>query len=130
MTKTENEDAVYLAGPIENLEDPKTWRDSIIASYPEIDFIDPLGWEDSWEEEPMWVIEKQLSICETNPVLVVNVGSEGVRTVGTHHEIAHALSVGNEKVALVPSGYPSKYMMNRVPTFPNVDMALRYLTSI
>lgn len=119
--------AIYLAGPVEQSDDPHGWRTDVKHRYPELDFIDPMDFQSDWNTDPLGVIHEELRVCETHPILAFNLGSEGPRTVGTHHEIAHALAHGNENIAAVCRGEPAGFIKHRVPVFDSVEAAMESL---
>lgn len=123
------DEKVYLAGPVEQSDDPRSWRDELKANFPSINFVDPMDWQKLWEEKPEKAIQRMLKTVERHPVLACKIGSEAPRTVGTHHEISHALAHGNERVAVVPTGEVAGFIAYRVPTYPSANEALEALLS-
>jgi hypothetical protein len=119
---------IYLAGPVEHDDDPRTWRDELKDRFPDVNWIDPMDWQDDWDEDPRAVIQRELAAVEQNAVLVCNVGSEAPETVGTHHEISHALACGNEHIAVVPEGDVAGFVRHRdIPIFDDVEDAVEVL---
>jgi hypothetical protein len=93
---------IYLAGPVEHDDDPRTWRDELKDRFPDVNWIDPMDWQDDFED-PMALWERDLDAVRNNPVLVCNIGDEAPRTTGTHHEIREAL-YHDQPVGIVPEG--------------------------
>lgn len=120
--------AIYLAGPVEKCDSPNSWRDRIKDRHHHLEFIDPMDWQDEWEKDPVACVEKELGVCEEHPILVCNIGDNAPETVGTHHEIAHALASGNDHIAAVPEGNVAGFIENRpIEQFDTVREALDYL---
>lgn len=122
---------IYLAGPVEQDDNAATWRDEIKARHPDVEFIDPMDWQDEWEQDPKLCIAKELSVCERHPILACNIGRDAPRTVGTHHEIAHALAHGNDRIAVVACGELPGFIEHRdVMHFDDVDEAVKSLVTL
>lgn len=119
--------SVYLAGPVEQADDPRTWREDVKERFPDVDFVDPMDWQDGWEFAPKSTIGRELRTVEESAVLVCNIGSEAPETVGTHHEISHALATGNQNIAVVPEGDVAGFVEHRVQQFETVEAALGHL---
>lgn len=119
---------IYLAGPVEQTDDPRSWRDVTKSRFPDLEFIDPMDFQTDWNEDPTGVIAKELGVCETHPILANNLGADGPRTVGTHHEIAHALANGNDRIAAVCVGEPAGFIRHRVTVCDTVEEAIGVLT--
>lgn len=120
---------IYLAGPVEQTDDPRTWRDVVKERFPDLSFIDPMDFQEDWHQDPEGVIAKELSVCESSPILACNIGSECPRTVGTHHEIAHALAHGNTRIAAVVKGRVPGFIEHRpIAVFEEIEDALAHLT--
>lgn len=123
-------DGIYLAGPVEQTDDPHTWRGIVKRRFPDIEFIDPMDFQRDWDDDPEGVVSTELAICESHPILVCNIGSGGPRTVGTHHEIAHALAHGNDRVAAVCKGEPAGFIKHRpVMLFDSIEEAVEALVA-
>lgn len=121
---------IYLAGPVEQTDDPRSWRDHVKGSWPDLEFLDPMEWQQTWDEDPQAVIEKELTVCETQPILVCNIGADGPRTVGTHHEISHALAHGNDRIAAVCKGEPAGFIEHRpIQMFERIADAIDWLAA-
>lgn len=80
---------VYLSGPIERSEDPRTWREEVDEEFGNVSFFNPLDmgldpWEDRYE-----LVWKQLRRIETCDFVLVNY-IEGVETYGTPMEMMWA----------------------------------------
>lgn len=121
--------SIYLAGPIEADDDPRSWRNAIRERFPDVDWIDPMEWQDEWAEDPSAVWEREMETVRNNPVLVCNVGDEAPRTTGTHHEIREALNHG-QPVAIVREGTVSQVYseIEDVWLYDEVDHAVADLT--
>ena len=125
MSGSGRERAIYLAGPVEQDDSPRSWRDEIKQDYSDIEFLDPMDWQAEWEDDPVGCIERELSVCETHPILACNIGRDAPRTVGTHHEIAHALANGNDNIAVVRQGELPGFIEYRdIPVFEDVGAAI------
>lgn len=127
-TEVKQGPGIYLAGPVENDDDPRTWRDELRERHPDINWIDPMDWQDEWETDPESVWERELETCRTGAVLVCNIGKDAPRTTGTHHEIREALNHG-QPVAIVPEGEISQVYreIEDVQVFGDVDEAVASL---
>lgn len=121
-------DPIYLAGPVEQTDDPHTWRDVTKSRFSDLEFIDPMDFQADWHEDPEAVIAKELEVCESHPILACNLGDDGPRTVGTHHEIAHALAHGNERIAAVCIGEPAGFIKHRVTVCRSIEEAIAALS--
>lgn len=122
-------DAIYLAGPVEQDDDPRTWRDDVKDRHPDLTFIDPMDWQESWHEDPTGVIAKELAACEEAAILAGNIGGDAPRTVGTHHEIAHALAHGNTRIAAAVKGSVPGFIEHRpIEVFRSIDDAVAHLS--
>lgn len=128
MTDGESEVGIYLAGPVEQDDDPRTWRDDVKNRFPDVNFIDPMGWQEQWDSDPRSVVKRELQAVEENAVLACNIGANAPETVGTHHEISHALATGNDHIAVVPNGSVAGFIRHRdIPIFDNVEDAVEVL---
>lgn len=127
-TESGSERSVYLAGPIEADDSPRSWRDELRARYPEVDWIDPMDWQDEWEDDPSAIWERELETVRTTAVLACNIGTDAPRTTGTHHEIREALNHGQD-VAIVPEGDVSQIYreIENARIFENSGEAVRWL---
>lgn len=99
---------VYLAGPVDESDDPSTWRDEIKAENPDVDFVCPVGDRGGYGDDPSETIEwclRQASWCD---VLVGMLGR--AETVGTHYEVENALAHGRHVVV-------HAYDLDEVSTF-------------
>lgn len=131
--------AIYLAGPVEQTDSPRGWRDRLKEQYRgvrDVEFIDPMDWQEDWHDDPRGCVERELEVVEEHPVLAYNIGRDAPRTVGTHHEIAHALSHGNQEIAVVQNGELPGFIRHRdVEVFGDPDRftalldAVHWLTS-
>lgn len=123
------ERSVYLAGPIEADDSPRSWRDELRDRYPQIDWIDPMDWQGEWDDDPSAIWERELETVRNTSVLVCNVGTEAPRTTGTHHEIREGLNHGQD-VAIVPKGDVSQIYreIESARTFEDRDRAVQWLT--
>jgi len=122
------ERSVYLAGPIEADDSPRSWRDELRDCYPEIDWIDPMDWQGEWEDDPSAIWQRELKTVRNTSVLVCNIGTEAPRTTGTHHEIREALNHGQD-VAIVPEGDVSQIYreIEGTRTFEDREQAVQWL---
>jgi len=129
MSEDEPERSVYLAGPIEADDSPRSWRDELRDRHPQIDWIDPMDWQDEWEDDPSAIWERELETVRNTSVLVCNIGTKAPRTTGTHHEIREALNHGQD-VAIVPKGDVSQIYreIESARTFQDPDRAVQWLT--
>ena len=118
---------IYLAGPIENDDDPRNWREDLKERHPNVPFVDPMEWQSEWESDPRLVIERELAVVRNNPVLVANYGSDAPETTGTDHEIAVALE-NEQPVGIVPAGDLPEWTDHRpVQVFSSFDAAVKIL---
>lgn len=121
---------IYLAGPIDYADDPRTWRDQVKRRWPEVDWIDPAEKFPDYEGHEAEVVAWGLKQARENDVLVNNIGDEGPETVGTHHEICEAIHAGN-RIAVVPAGEPSPFVWCRdVELYDTIDAAVEALTGV
>lgn len=121
--------SIYLAGPIGADDTPRSWRDAVKQTHPSIDWIDPMDWQEAWEQDPHAIWERELETVRETPLLVCNIGSKAPRTTGTHHEIREAVDHGHD-VAIVPRGQVSQIYREIEPVrlFEDVTPAVHWLT--
>lgn len=124
-----SEKGIYLAGPIEKMYNPGSWRDGVKERYPDVNFIDPLDWQDVWEEDRGKAVDMCMEAAIDNDVLVYKMGKYAPDTTGTHYEIAWAIKEGND-VAIVRTGPPKGFVQELdVKFFRTTDGAMDWLNN-
>lgn len=88
---------IYLAGPVDDADDPTAWRDDLKESYPDLDFVDPVEVWPDYADDPKETISWCLEKAERCDVLAGMLGAAD--TTGTHHEIDRAVVHGRRVVA-------------------------------
>ena len=104
---------VYLAGPIDQSDDPWSWRDEAKRLAPDgVQMVDPLDRFADWPDDPAKLIEFDLRQAASCDVLAGAMGS--VPTTGTHYEIERAIMNGNRVVVhLADRENVSKFLLER-----------------
>lgn len=104
---------IYLAGPIDQSDDPRTWRDRVKEMVPpSIEVVDPLDEHPEWPDDGSELIEWDLRQAASCDVLAGMMGS--VPTTGTHYEIERALMNGNRVVVhLADKDAVSRFLLDR-----------------
>lgn len=121
---------IYLAGPIDQTDDPWTWRDRAKDLAPGgVELVDPLDRFQDWPEDGRKLIEWDLRQAASCDVLAGAMGS--APTTGTHYEIERAIMNGNRVVVhLADPDEVSKFLRKRpeVETTESLEEAVRLLT--
>lgn len=83
---------IYLAGPIDQADDPVSWRDWMKSTFGENYFVDPIDYfpdeyQDNREEVREWC-EKKVTECDS---VLVGGYSPDIATVGTIIEMKNAI---------------------------------------
>lgn len=82
---------VYLSGPIAGVEDPGSWRNDAVEAFDShLEGVNPMDWQDLWEENPTACARKDLGEMFASDVLLVNLidAPEGGPLAGTRAEVA------------------------------------------